>query len=411
VADNAHPTNGMMQRLLRFMAEHRASDLYLSAHAPATIKIDGVCRPFGTVKTDQYQLLPADTPLNLLAEVVVPQRIEELKATGELNMSVPIPGVGNFRISAMRQRGTCALVIRFIDPEVPPLETLGLPAILPRLVMEKRGLILIVGATGVGKSTTLAALLDYRNQNAPGHILTIEDPIEFVFTNRRSIINQREVGADTATLEIALKNALRQAPDVIMIGEIRDRETMSAALAYAQSGQLCLSTLHANNSYQALHRILSFYPLETHPMLLGDLAASLRCIVSQRLVRTVGGQRVPAVEVLLNTGRVSELIEKGDFSNIREAIENTLTEGSQTFEQDLARLIQSGRINQREGLNNADSPSNLLWRLNNDTRRRPAVSPEKNPPSRDAPAFTNITLDVHPTGFDRDIDSQSPANT
>jgi twitching motility protein PilU len=267
VADNAPTTNGLMHRLLRFMAENRASDLYLSAHALATIKIDGVYRPV------KDQLLPAEAPLNLLMEVVPPHRIEELQETGELNMSVPLHGIGNFRISAMHQRGTCALVIRFISPEIPPLETLGLPAILPRLVMEKRGLILVVGATGVGKSTTLAALLDHRNQNTPGHILTIEDPIEFVFTNRRSIINQREVGSDTATLEIALKNALRQAPDVIMIGEIRDRETMSAALAYAQSGQLCLSTLHANNSYQALHRVLSFYPAEVRPTLLNDLAA------------------------------------------------------------------------------------------------------------------------------------------
>jgi twitching motility protein PilU len=407
VADNAHSTNGMMSRLLRLMAEQQASDVYLSAHAPAMIKINGVCRP---LKGDQ--LLPAGMPLNLLAEVVSPQRLEELKETGELNLSVSIAKVGNFRISAMHQRGTCALVIRFISPEVPQLETLGLPEILLRQVMEKRGLILIVGATGVGKSTTLAAMLDFRNRSIPGHILTIEDPIEFVFVNRRSLVNQREVGTDTATLQIALINAMRQAPDVIMIGEIRDRETMSAALAYAQAGQLCLSTLHANNSYQALHRILSFYPLEMRAMLLGDLASSLRCIVSQRLVHTVDGKRTPAVEVLLNTSRVSELIEKGDFSSIREAIENALTEGSQTFEQDLARLIQAGRINQHEGLNNADSPTNLLWRLNNDARRRPAASaPEKNPPSRDAPAFTNITLDVYPPGFDRSNDSQPPADT
>ncbi|MDR2991081.1 MAG: PilT/PilU family type 4a pilus ATPase [Burkholderiaceae bacterium] len=395
-----------MQRLLRLMAEQQASDVYLSAHAPATIKINGVCRPIND------QPLPPEVPLNLLAEVASPHRVEELKKTGELNLSVPIRGVGNFRISAMRQRGTCALVIRFISPEVPPLETLGLPAVLPRLIMEKRGLILIVGATGVGKSTTLAALLDYRNRNAPGHILTIEDPIEFVFTHRRSVINQREVGTDTATLQIALKNAMRQAPDVIMIGEIRDRETMSAALAYAQAGQLCLSTLHANNSYQALHRILSFYPVQARSTLLGDLASSLRGIVSQRLVRTVDGQRTPAAEVLLNTSLISELIGKGDFSGIKEAIENALTEGSQTFEQDLARLIRAGRVQQREGLSHADSATNLLWRLNNDGSRRAAPpAHEQHLPGHDAPAFTDITLDVPATGFDQNLETPSPTGT
>jgi twitching motility protein PilU len=244
----------------------------------------------------------------------------------------------------------------------------------------------------------------------PGHIRTIEDPIEFVFASRRSVVNQREVGTDTATLQTALKNAMRQAPDVIMIGEIRDRETMSAALAYAQSGQLCLSTLHANNSHQALHRILNFYPVETRPMLLGDLAASLRCIMSQRLVRTVGGQRVPAAEVLLNTSLVSELIEKGDFSGVKDAIANALAEGSQTFEQDLARLIQSGRIEQREGLANADSPTNLLWRLTNDSSRRRAAPPKaKESSSGGSASFTGITLDVPPSGFSQTIGFQATA--
>jgi len=392
---NLHPT-GHMDRILRQMAEQKASDVYLSAYAQAMIKIDGLCRPLG----DQF--LSAETPLNLLMEVTPPNRIEELKETGELNISVPVQGVGNFRLSAMRQRGTYALVIRYISPEIPPLEMLNLPAILSRLVVEKRGLILIVGATSAGKSTTLASMLDYRNQHVPGHILTIEDPIEFVFANRRSVVNQREVGTDTATLQIALKNAMRQAPDVIMIGEIRDRETMSAALAYAQSGQLCLSTLHANNSHQALHRILNFYPVETRPMLLSDLAASLRCIMSQRLVRTVDGRRVPAAEVLLNTRLVSELIEKGDFPGVKDAIANALTEGSQTFEQDLARLIQSGRVEQREGLANADSPTNLLWRLTNDASRRAAPSKAKDSfDSGNAPSFTGITLDVPPSDFSR----------
>ncbi len=211
----------------------------------------------------------------------------------------------------MRQRGTYAAVIRYIPTDIPPLESLNVPMILGDLIMEKRGLILMVGATGTGKSTTLASMMDYRNEKASGHILTIEDPIEFLFKNKKSVVNQREVGSDTQSLQMALKNALRQAPDVILIGEIRDRETMSAAIAYAQSGHLCLATMHANNSYQALNRILSFYPVEVRPTMLGDLAAALKAIVSQRLLRTVHGGRAPAVEVMLNTKLVSELIEQG----------------------------------------------------------------------------------------------------
>jgi len=379
---------------MRLMAEKRASDLYLSAHAPMMIKINGVCQPVNR------QQLPTDAPLNLLMEVMPPNRIEELKETGELNLSVPIYGVGNFRFSALRQRGTYAAVIRFVSPEVPALDTLGLPAILPQLVMEKRGLVLVVGAAGVGKSTTLAAMLDHRNENERCHILTIEDPIEFIFTNKRSVINQREVGTDTASLQVALKNAMRQAPDVIMIGEIRDRETMSSALAYAQSGQLCMATLHANNSYHALHRILNFYPVETRPTLLGNLASSLRGIVSQRLVRTRRGARVPATEVLINTLLVSELIEKSDFSAIKEAMENALVKGSQTFEQDLVRLIRTGLIDQEEGLRNADSSTSLLWRLSNDAKtgqRVPQSELTDDRPGDERAQFTDLVLDVNPT--------------
>ena len=379
-----------MERILHLMAEKKASDVYLSAHAPATIKINGQYMPLNP------QVLPSDTVLNLLTEVVSPHRIEELKETGELNMAIPMYGVGNFRLSAMRQRGTYAAVIRFISPDIPELDSLNLPNVLKHLVMEKRGLILMVGATGAGKSTTLASMLDHRNQHMAGHILTIEDPIEFVFTNRKSLINQREVGSDTASLHVGLKNALRQAPDVIMIGEIRDRETMSAAIAYAQSGHLCLATLHANNSYQALNRVLSFYPAEVRPTLLGDLAASLKSIVSQRLLRTVDGGRIPAVEVLLNTKLIADLIEKSDFSGVKEAMDNSIAEGSQTFEEDLARLINEGKIDRKEGLVNADSPTNLMWRLQNDTGRRTANAPAEEEVPSDEPSFTDITLDVRP---------------
>ena len=270
---------------------------------------------------------------------------------------------------------------------------LQLPPVLSELIMEKRGLLLMVGATGAGKSTTLASMMDYRNENVSGHILTIEDPVEFLFKNKKSVVNQREVGTDTVSLQVALKNALRQAPDVILIGEIRDQETMSAAIAYAQSGHLCLATMHANNSYQALNRILSFYPVEVRPTMLGDLAAALRAVVSQRLLRTTAGMRTPAAEVLLNTKLIAELIEKGDFSGVREAMEKSMAEGSQTFEHDIARLIVDGIVDRKEGLAHADSPTNLLWRLQNDFTKG-ASKPSAAVEEEEEASFTEITLDV-----------------
>lgn len=383
--------SGTMERILRLMGEKKASDVYLSAHAPALIKINGQCLPINN------QLLPPDAPKALLAEVLPAGRIQELEDTGELNMAQAIEGVGNFRFSAMRQRGTYAAVIRFITTEIPPLESLAVPMILGDLIMEKRGLLLMVGSTGAGKSTTLAAMMDYRNERASGHILTIEDPVEFLFKNKKSVVNQREVGSDTQSMQTALKNALRQAPDVILIGEIRDRETMSAAIAYAQSGHLCLATMHANNSYQALNRILSFYPVEVRPTMLGDLAAALKAIVSQRLLRTIHGGRAPAVEVMLNTKLIAELIEKGDFSGVKEAMEKSMAEGSQTFEQDIARLIIEGIVDKKEGLAYADSPTNLQWRLQNDFAAKDIDRPEEGASEedlQDEPSFTEITLDV-----------------
>jgi len=380
---------GTMERILRLMAEKKASDVYLTAHAPAQIRIDGQCLPINS------QVLPPDAPHRLLAEVLPADRMAELARTGELNLGHAVEGVGTFRFSALRQRGTYAAVVRFIPPDIPALDTLNVPPVLSELVMHKRGLILMVGATGSGKSTTLASMLDHRNERLPGHILTIEDPIEFVFRNKRSVVNQREIGTDTESLEVALRNALRQAPDVILIGEIRDRATMSAALAYAQSGHLCLATLHANNSYQALNRILSFYPVEVRSAMLGDLAAALRAIVSQRLLRNTTGGRTPAVEVMLNTQRVSELIEKADFNGVKEAMEKSLAEGSQTFEQDIARLIHAGAIERNEGLAHADSPNNLLWRLANDFSAKAVETATDD--HDDEPTFTEITLDVKPS--------------
>ena len=377
-----------MERILRLMADKKASDVYLSAYSPALIKINGQALPINS------QVLPPDAPLSLLSEILTPEKIEELREIGELNVAQPMAGVGNFRISGFRQRGTYAAVIRYIPTDIPLLENLKLPAILAELVMEKRGLLLMVGATGAGKSTTLASMIDHRNARTLGHILTIEDPIEFLFTNKKSVVNQREVGTDTQSLQVGLKNALRQAPDVIMIGEIRDRETMSAAMAYAQSGHLCLATMHANNSYQALNRILGFYPVEVRSTMLGDLAAATKAVVSQRLLRTQAGTRIPAVEVMLNTKLISEFIEKGDFSSVKEAMEKSMAEGSQTFEQDIAKLIGDGTVTRKEGLLYADSPTNLMWRLENDfaVAFKAAAAPVEDPD--DEPSFTEITLDV-----------------
>ncbi len=383
-------SSGTMERILRLMADKKASDVYLTAHAPAMIKINGQTIPINS------QVLPPEAPRNLLAEILPPTRMEELQETGELNMAVPMEALGNFRVSAFRQRGHIAVVIRFVPSDIPALDTLNVAPVLADLIMEKRGLVLMVGATGAGKSTTLAAMIDHRNERATGHVLTIEDPIEYVYRNKKSVVNQREIGPDTASLQVALKNALRQAPDVILIGEIRDRETMTAAIAYAQSGHLCLATLHANNSYQALNRILSFYPVEVRPTLLGDLAAALRAIVSQRLLRTHTGGRVPAMEVMLNTSLIADLVQKADFSGVRDAMEKSLAEGSQSFEQDLARLINDGLVSRNEGLAYADSPNNLLWRLQNDFNASKAAEAAQTSEEDggDNATFTEFTLDV-----------------
>ncbi|MEJ7686442.1 MAG: PilT/PilU family type 4a pilus ATPase [Variovorax sp.] len=379
-----------MERILRLMAERKASDIYLSAHSPALIRINGNCLPVNA------QVLPPEAPLGLLGEVVPAERIAELERTGELNMAIALTDAGNFRISAMRQRGSYAVVVRHIASVIPSFAELNLPDILKTLVMEKRGLILMVGSTGAGKSTTLASMLDYRNEHASGHILTVEEPIEFTFTNKKSMVNQRDVGSDTESLQVALKNALRQAPDVIQIGEIRDRETMTAAIAYAQSGHLCVATLHANNSYRALNRILSFYPVEVRATLLGDLGGALRAIVAQRLLRTPSGARMPALEVLLNTALVAELIGKGDFSGVKEAMEQSMAEGSQTFEEDIARLVIDNRVTREEGLAQADSPTNLMWRLQNRTAPSARAEDRALLDQVDEPTFTDIALDVRP---------------
>ena len=381
-------STGNMERVLRLMAERNASDVYLSANTPILIRINGQILQLSD------QVLTPPQIRQLLGELLTPQQFEEYDDTGELNLAIGLPGIGSFRMSAFRQRGTMAAVFRCIPFDIPALDSLGVPPLLSTLVLEKRGLILMVGATGTGKSTTLASMLEWRNQQATGHILTIEDPIEFLFTNKKSVVNQREVGRDCETLQVALKNALRQAPDCILIGEIRDRETMTSAISYALSGHLVLATLHANNSYHALGRILSFYSPEARPALLADLAAGLRAVISQRLLRANAGGRVAAVEVLLNTVLVAELIAQGDVAGVKEAMEKSLAEGSQSFESDLARLITEGVISRDEGMAHADSPTNLLWRLHNDMA--PVSKAAAPVPEQDGASFTDITLDVLP---------------
>ena len=365
---------GTMLRLFHLMNDKKASDLFLSCGAPITIKING-----NAVPVNQTILMP-DTISTLLNEILTAEQLHELDEARELNTRCGIPNVGVFRISCFYQRGTQAAVIRYIPSDIPRFETLQLPDVLKDVIMEKRGLILMVGATGSGKSTTLTSMLDYRNENKTGHILTLEDPVEFLFKNKKSIVNQREVGTDTKAFHIALKNALRQAPEVIFIGEIRDKDTMSQAIAYAQSGHLCIATLHANNSYHAMSRIISFYPLENRPALLSDLSVTLKCVISQRLVKKPDGGRVPAVEVLLNSRHISELIEKGDLNEIKEAMEKSMVPGSQTFEQCLFYLYRNNIITLDEALANADSANNLQWLINNATAEEAKPEEQKTTP-------------------------------
>jgi twitching motility protein PilU len=377
-----------MKRLFQVMAEKKASDIFLSVGSPINIKINGVAIPVNQT------VLNAEAVKTLLYEVLNEKQIREYEEEMELNTAFALEGVGAFRISAFRQKGSPAVVVRFIPGDVPKFDTLGLPDVLKEIIMQKRGLILMVGATGSGKSTSLSAMLDLRNETKSGHILTLEDPVEFIFKNKKSIVNQREVGTDTKSFETALKNALRQAPDCILIGEIRDKQTMGMALAYAQSGHLALATLHANNSYHAMNRIISFYPLENRPTLLLDLSAALQAIISQRLVRTKTGARRAAVEVLLNTRHIAELVEKGDINEIKDAMEKSMAPGSQTFEQSLFNMFMDGSITQEECMTNADSATNMLWLINQATAGslssgQVPVSSDKKDEKKDAPLATS----------------------
>ncbi len=347
-----------LDRLFKLMAEKQASDLFISCGAPINIKVNGVVAPVST------QPMDIETVRRIAYELMSKEQAREFENEMEMNLSHLDRSVGNFRVNIFRQRGTISLVIRYVRSNVPPYEELKLPPVLLNLIMEKRGMVLVAGSTGSGKSTTLAAMIDYRNANRSGHILTIEDPIEYLFEHKQSVVNQREIGVDTVNYLQALQNALREAPDLIMIGEIRDKETMQQALLHTLTGHLCLSTIHANNSYHALSRIINLFPHDARAAVLSDLSIGLRAIVSQRLVRNRDGEQQPAVEILLNTTLIAELIKNGEFSQIKEAMEQSLYPGSQTFEQALCRLYLDGVITYDEAMTASDSPTNLAWQIN-----------------------------------------------
>ncbi|HEX9277911.1 MAG TPA: PilT/PilU family type 4a pilus ATPase [Casimicrobiaceae bacterium] len=385
-----------LDRLFKMMAEKQASDLFISCGAPINIKINGVVSAIAT------QPMDVETVRRIAYELMTKDQAREFENEMEMNLSYLDRSVGNFRINIFRQRGTISLCVRYVRSNVPPFEELKLPPILLNLVMEKRGLVLIAGATGCGKSTTLAAMIDYRNNNKSGHILTLEDPIEYLFEHKQSIVNQREIGVDTQGYSKALGNALREAPDLIMIGEVRDRETMQQALLHTLTGHLCLSTLHANNSYHALSRIINMFPYDARSGLLSDLSIGLRAIISQRLVRNKEGDQQPAVEMLLNTSLIADLIKNGEITQIKEAMEQSLYPGSQTFEQALCRLYLDGVISYEEALTGSDSPTNLAWLVNQNTPSARVEAADAGDETTRRAAVGFAKLEIDPAFLNRD---------
>ncbi len=343
---------------LKILVHKDGSDLYLTAGAPPAAKFQGQLKPL------EATILTKERIKEIADSVMDAEQKEQFEHVPEMNLAISETGIGRFRINIFKQRNNHAMVIRNIKVDIPNADDLGLPQILKDKIMEKRGLILFVGGTGSGKSTSLAALIDHRNSHSSGHIITIEDPIEYVHPHKKCLVNQREVGVDTCSYEDALKNTLRQAPDVILIGEIRSQETMEHALAFAETGHLCLSTLHANNANQALDRIINFFPEERRNQLLLDLSLNLQAFVSQRLVPTVDGKRTAAIEILLGTQLVKDLIHKGDIHSIKEAMEKSENVGMQTFDSHLLKLYKAGTISLEEALRNSDSPNNLKLKIN-----------------------------------------------
>lgn len=343
--------------LLKYMVANDASDIYITAGCPPMFRVEGVTRPWG-----EQALRPEETA-RMAAGTMSEKQRKEFIDSFEMNLALAFEGMGRFRVNVFKQRGSVGMVIRQIKTRILTLEELKLPPKLAEIIMSKRGLVLVVGATGSGKSTSLAAMIDYRNRNSPGHIITIEDPVEFVHDHKMSVVTQREVGLDTHSFKAALKNTLRQAPDVILIGEIRDTETMEHAIEFAETGHLCLGTLHANNANQALERVMNFFPRDRHPQIYMQLSLNLRSIVSQRLVRTREGKRAAAVEILLDTPRIKDLILKGEIGLLKEVMEKGTQEGMQTFDQALLSLWKEGRIGLEDALANADSANDLRLKV------------------------------------------------
>ena len=346
-----------IQDFLKVMVEKNASDLYLTVACRPMYRIDGSIQPIGDHSFNQLDL--AELAKSILSEEQQKDFLEKL----EMNLATALPGISRFRVNIFRQRGSIGMVIRRVKVEISTLDELGLPSILKDIIMTKRGLILVVGGTGSGKSTTLAGMIDHRNANESGHIISVEDPIEFTHGHKKSIITQREVGFDTQSFQDALKNAMRQAPDVILIGEIRDTETMEVAVTFADTGHLCLGTLHSTNANQSFERILNFFPETRHAQILLQLSLNLRAIISQRLIPLLSGGRVVAVEILLDTPRIKDLIKKGEVDILKEAMEQGIQEGCQTFDQALLVLYKEGKIGLEEALANADSANNLRLKI------------------------------------------------
>ena len=356
---------------LRHMNKYKGSDLFITTNFPPAMKVDGKITPI----TDEP--LTSEKCMEIAFSIMSTKQIEEFSSTNECNFAISLPDTSRFRVNAMVQRGATALVFRSITSKIPNFDSLNLPPVLKDVVMKKRGLVIFVGGTGSGKSTSLAAMVDHRNENCQDHIITIEDPIEFVHQHKKSIITQREVGVDTENWFAALKNTLRQAPDVILIGEIRDRETMDYALAFAETGHLCLATLHANNSNQALDRIINFLPEERRTQLLTDLSLNLQAFISQRLIPREGGKgRVAAVEILLNSPIISEMIQKGEIHGIKEMMKKSTAMGMQTFDQALYELYERGDISFQDAIKNADSAHDLRLDIQLRSRRAQNAGPD-----------------------------------
>ena len=346
-----------IKKLLTVMNKHDASDLYITVDSPPCYRVNGVVRPAGETKFNE------ETTYDLAYSLMNDKQQIEFGEKKEQNLALKVEGLGRYRVNIFQQRDAVGMVIRRIKTSIPTLDGLNLPDVLSQLSMAKNGLVLFVGATGSGKSTSLAAMIDYRNNNQAGHIVTVEDPIEFIHPHKKSLVTQREVGMDTDTYSDALKNALRQAPDVILIGEIRDLETMEAAINFAETGHLCLATLHANNSNQAIERVMNFFPSERHKQIYMQLSLNLRGIVGQRLIPATNGARVPAVEVMLGSPRIKDLILKGDIKDIKEAMKKGAITGMQTFDMNLFELYAEGKISQDTAIKYADSANNLRLKI------------------------------------------------